>query len=210
MKIESAVGLGFKRFVGRSKIAKLLVFAIPLFAALVLSQLLTAGVAHALPLAARPLWRLASTILSVAGMLWLYSFAVRYFEDRRVSELAPHDAISRVSAGVGIGFVLFSSVLAILYFSGHVQLLQFGGFAGLTSQASASLAAAIGEELLFRGAIFRISEEWLGTTAALLISAVLFGAAHGFNAGATPMSVVAIALEAGVLLGLAYSASRGL
>jgi hypothetical protein len=38
----------------------------------------------------------------------------------------------------------------------------------------------------------------------------LFGAAHGLNTGATPIGVLAIGLEAGVLLGVAYSASRSL
>jgi hypothetical protein len=143
-------------------------------------------------------------------MLWLYSLEVRYFECRRSSELAPRDAALRVPSGMLVGFVLFSSVLTFLYLGGYVHQTQFNGFAGLAPQASASLAAAVGEELLFRGAIFRITEEWLGTAAALIISAVLFGAAHGLNVGATPIGVLAIALEAGALLGLAYSASRSL
>jgi uncharacterized protein len=210
IKSESEHWAGFRRFIERFKIAKVLAFSIPLFAALVVSQLLIKGVGHALPPAARPLWSVATKFLYVAAMLWLYSLEVRYFERRRISELAPRDAASRVTAGVVVGFVLFTSVLGFLYLGGHVQQVHFNGFTGLTAQASASLAAAVGEELLFRGAIFRITEQWLGTTAALIISAVLFGAAHGLNAGATPIGVVAIALEAGVLLGVAYSAARSL
>ncbi len=210
MKNESARWVGFRRFLARFKIVKLLVFAIPLLAALVVSQLLMQGVAHALPLAGRPLWWLASGSLYAAGMLWLYSLQVRYFECRQVSELAPRDAPSRISVGVTMGALLFCLVLALLLLAGEVQQVHFNGFTGLSTQASTSLAAAVGEELLFRGAIFRIAEEWLGTTAALIISAVLFGAAHGLNSGATPISVAAIALEAGVLLGVAYSASRSL
>jgi uncharacterized protein len=209
-KNDSKRWAGFRRFLERFKIAKVLAFSIPLFAALVGSQLLIKGLGHALPPAARPLWLVATKFLYVAAMLWLYSLEVRYFERRRMSELAPRDAASRVSAGAVVGFVLFSSVLACLYLGGYVHQAHFNGFAGLTTQASASLAAAVGEELLFRGAIFRITEEWLGTTAALIISAVLFGAAHGLNTGATPIGVVAIALEAGALLGVAYSASRSL
>jgi uncharacterized protein len=210
MNIESAHWRGFRRFIDRFKIAKLLVFALPLFAALIVSQQLMRGVVHAMPLSARPLGWLASKSLYAAAMLWLYSLEVRYFERRPVSELAPRGAALRVSAGVAVGFVLLSSVLAFLYFSGYVHHAQFDGFAGLPTQAGASLGAAVGEELLFRGAIFRITEEWLGTTAALIISAVLFGAAHGLNADATPIGIIAIGLEAGVLLGVAYSASRSL
>jgi membrane protease YdiL (CAAX protease family) len=201
--------VGFRRFVSRFKIAKLIVFSAPLFAILVASQLLMQGGAHAVPLSARPFWWLASKSLYAAAMLWLYSLQVRYFERRPISELAPRDAAPRVTGGIVVGFALFSSVLAVLYLGG-LEHVQFGGLAGLTTQASASLGAAVGEELLFRGAIFRITEEWLGTTAALIVSAVLFGAAHGLNSGATVIGVIAIGLEAGVLLGIAYSASRSL
>jgi uncharacterized protein len=210
MNKESEHLVGFRRFVSRFSIAKLIVFSVPLFAILVVSQLLMQGVAHAVPVSARPLWWLASKSLYAAAMLWLYSFQVRYFEHRPVSELAPRGAAPRVTAGIIVGLGLFSSVLAFLYLGGYVDHVQFGGLAGLTTQASASLGAAVGEELLFRGAIFRITEEWLGTTAALIISAVLFGAAHGLNSGATLIGVIAIGLEAGVLLGIAYSASRSL
>jgi membrane protease YdiL (CAAX protease family) len=210
MKKESEHWAAFRRFITRFKIAKIFAFSIPLFAALVASQLLIRGVGHGLPQAARPLWLVTTKFLYVVAMLWLYSLEVRYFERRPISELAPRDAASRVGAGALVGFVLFSSVLACLYLGGYVQQMQFNGFTGLATLASASLAAAVGEELLFRGAIFRITEEWLGTTAALIISAVLFGAAHGLNAGATPIGVLAISLEAGVLLGVAYSASRSL
>ncbi len=153
---------------------------------------------------------MATKCLYAVAMLWLYSLLVRYFERRQITELAPRDAALRVTTGVVVGFVLFSSVLACLYLGGFVHQVRFNGFADLATLASASLAAAVGEELLFRGAIFRITEEWLGTAAALIISAVLFGAAHGLNAGATPVGVIAIGLEAGVLLGVAYSASRSL
>jgi uncharacterized protein len=209
-KNESEFWAGFRRFISRFKIAKILVFAIPLFAVLVAWQLLIRGVGHELPRAARPLWLVATKLLYVVVMLWLYSLEVRYFERRRIAELAPRDAASQIITGGVVGFVLFSSVLVCLYLGGCVQHTQYNGFAGLTTIASASLAAAVGEELLFRGAIFRITEEWLGTTSALLISAALFGAAHGLNSGATPIGVIAIALEAGVLLGVAYSASRSL
>ena len=210
MDKESEHLVGFRRFVSRFSIAKLIVFSVPLFAILVASQLLMQGVAHAVPVSARPLWWLASRALYAAAMLWLYSLQVRYFEHRPVSELAPRAAVPQVTAGIVVGLGLFSSVLAFLYLLGYVDHVQFGGLAGLTTQASASLGAAVGEEVLFRGAIFRITEEWLGTTAALIVSAVLFGAAHGLNSSATLIGVVAIGLEAGVLLGIAYSASRSL
>ena len=61
-----------------------------------------------------------------------------------------------------------------------------------------------------RGVVFRRLEQGLGTTIALVISAVLFGLMHAGNRGATWISTLAIVLESGVLLGLAYTATRSL
>ena len=54
--------------------------------------------------------------------------------------------------------------------------------------------------MVFRGIIFRIIHESLGSWIAILISALLFGFAHGANPNASLFSSIAIALEAGVLL----------
>jgi len=66
---------------------------------------------------------------------------------------------------------------------------------------------ACGEEVLFRGILFRVIDEKWGTAAALGFSALLFGMFHIFNPGATLWSSVAIAIEAGLLLGAAYKFS---
>jgi membrane protease YdiL (CAAX protease family) len=49
------------------------------------------------------------------------------------------------------------------------------GWAGL---AMVSLAAGVGEELLFRGALQPLAERWLGPLNALIIVSVVFGALH--------------------------------
>jgi hypothetical protein len=72
------------------------------------------------------------------------------------------------------------------------------------------LGAGIGEEIMFRGVLFRIVEEGLGTWAALLVSALAFGAIHLGNPNATLWSGLAIAIEAGILFGLIYHVTRSL
>jgi hypothetical protein len=61
------------------------------------------------------------------------------------------------------------------------------------------------EEILFRGVVFRITEERLGTWIAIAISAVLFALLHLTSANATVTSTIVVGLEAGVLLSAAYA-----
>jgi hypothetical protein len=74
----------------------------------------------------------------------------------------------------------------------------------------AGINAAFFEELLFRGVLFRWTEEFAGSWAALLVSSALFGLLHLWNANATWFSSFAIAMEAGILLGGAYMLTRSL
>ena len=66
------------------------------------------------------------------------------------------------------------------------------------------LVVGVGEEVLFRGIVFRMIDDRWGTAVALLVSALIFGFVHISNNNATVWSSVAIAVEAGLLLGAAY------
>jgi membrane protease YdiL (CAAX protease family) len=66
------------------------------------------------------------------------------------------------------------------------------------------------EEILFRGILFRYVEELAGSWAALIVTSALFGFAHILNPHATWYSSLAIAIEAGLLLGGAYMLTRSL
>ena len=200
----------FRRFIARFTLARILLFGALLLAALFGLQIGISFVAHQIPRPMRPLWSLPAELLYGGLMLWLYCTLVRYFERREVPELAARGAARRVAAGALLGAVLFSIVYAMLALGGFLQHVRFGGFAGFWSPLATAIGAGVGEELVFRGVIFRLTEARLGTTAALIISSLLFGMVHAANVGATPVSTAAIALEAGALLGVAYAASRSL
>ncbi len=112
--------------------------------------------------------------------------------------------------GLLIGATLFCAVIVQLALTGHYHIDAVHITTDLAIAALLFLPGAAIEELLFRGVLFRLLEEWSGTWIALAVSATLFGLAHLANRGATAESALAIALEAGVLLGLAYIATRNL
>jgi hypothetical protein len=72
------------------------------------------------------------------------------------------------------------------------------------------IGVATTEELLFRGVLFGIVERWLGTWGAIAVTAVLFGGLHLVNPDASIVGALAIAIEAGGMLGLAWVATRTL
>jgi uncharacterized protein len=143
-------------------------------------------------------------------VLTTYIAASKWIERREPTELSARHLLPEAAAGFAAGLVLFSSVMAILWAAGVYHPDGRGTASGLAAGFVAALVAGVIEETMFRGLLFRLSSKILGTWGALLLTSSLFGAAHAFNPGATFSSSLAIALEAGVLLGAAYAATQRL
>lgn len=124
--------------------------------------------------------------------------------------LGRRDALLDLALGAGLGTLLFSLVAFELFLFGYYRVAAVHAGRGLAWAALLMFGDAAFEELLFRGAIFRLIEEWTGTWIALAVSALLFGLAHAANPHATWLSSLAIAVEAGILLGAAYVVTRNL
>lgn len=140
-----------------------------------------------------------------------YLVLVKLIERRPLTELAPRRLLPDGLRGLAAGAALFSIVVGVLWLVGSYHVVGFNPHADwLPALLMVGLGAGIGEELLFRGALFRIVEEGLGSWAALAISALFFGLAHAGNPGATAWSSAAIAIEAGLLFGLLYHVTRSL
>ena len=140
----------------------------------------------------------------------LYAAYVRTVEQRRVAEFAGAGAATELLRGFVLGAALFSVTMLILRFAHVATFTRGDGWHALLVGLGAAVAAALVEETLVRAIFFRIVEESLGSVIALVASAALFGFLHAFNRGATIVSTVAIALEAGVILAAAYLYTRRL
>jgi membrane protease YdiL (CAAX protease family) len=151
---------------------------------------------------------LAASLVLAAALLGVYAWLVRVMESRKADEISLHPG--EMLAGFLVGAALFAGVLGLIHVAGSAQLLGVASTFDAIPAVAGSILAAVGEELLVRGGLFRIVEESRGTLMALLVSAAIFGLLHALNPGATLVSTVAIALEAGVLLGAAYALTRNL
>ncbi|WP_405902879.1 CPBP family intramembrane metalloprotease [Streptomyces sp. NBC_00656] len=140
----------------------------------------------------------------------VYRWVVGRTERRPVTELAREGAVSGIGRGVLIGVALFGTVIANIALLGHYEVDGLGTVTGAIGLIGFMAAAAVTEELLFRGVLFRLVEERTGTWIALTLTGALFGLAHLFNPDADLWGAVAIAIEAGGMLAAAYAATRTL
>lgn len=150
-------------------------------------------------------------VLYIACAVAFYKLVLRHLGDRPRDDLPIRGAFADTGRGVALGFTIMAVTTGMAALAGAYWI---AGWGNSTSAAfillDAGLGAAVLEELVFRGIVFRWLEELTGSWAALALSALLFGFMHGSNPNATTFSSVAIAIEAGILLGGAYMLTRNL
>ncbi|MDB5677764.1 type II CAAX endopeptidase family protein [Sphingomonas bacterium] len=149
-------------------------------------------------------------IIAAAIFVAVYAAFCLVVEGRPVREFALNGAVAELGAGLGIGLVLFSSVVAVIALFGGYRVIGYHDASVLIPVLGISIVSGFTEEIMLRGWFFRLTEKWLGSWAALALSAALFGALHLGNPNATLLAGAAIALEAGIMLAAIYMITRRL
>lgn len=193
------------------------VFAYPLVQALVGGAMIlvamgaTSALGGLLGIAAGPGFPLLAVLLAVAVILTWKAYK-RWIERERDREFAFVGAVPELVAGLAAGFALFTLMTGVVWLLGGIQFHALRPLAETQWAYWSAIAIVSGftEEALMRGLLFRAVEKVSGSWTALAVSAVFFGAAHFFNPNASWLAAVAIAFEAGILLGAAYMLTRRL
>lgn len=149
-------------------------------------------------------------ILGAAIFVAVYVAFCRFIEGRPAREFGSHGAAVELGIGLGIGLLLFSAVVAVIAACGGYRVIGYHDASVLVPVVAISIFSGFSEEIVFRGWFFRLTEKWLGSWAALALSAALFGALHLGNPNATLLAGVAIAFEAGIMLAAVYMITRRL
>lgn len=149
-------------------------------------------------------------VATAVAALIAYAGIVRVTERRQVSEVAVRGAAPAFGRGLLIGLLLFAAVIGTIAVAGGYHVLGLGSVAAMVGTIGVMAAAAVTEELAFRGVLLRIVEERAGTMVALIGTSLVFGAMHLINPDATLWGAIAIAIEAGGMLGAGYVATRKL
>ena len=199
--MSAAVGARVRHPLLRLPIA--LVFVVPVLFA----QIAVWGLRPAI--GALPTALLSAALASLVGA-GAYAAYVRIFERRPVVELGGPGAGSELAAGLAVGAGAFAATIGVLALLGVYRVAGRGELWPVLLAALMAIGAGAIEEIVFRGVLFRLVEEWGGTWFAVALSSLLFGAGHLVNPHATLLGALAIVFEGGVFLAGAYVLTRRL
>ncbi|MFL6515270.1 MAG: CPBP family intramembrane glutamic endopeptidase [Chthoniobacterales bacterium] len=202
---------GFWNKVSRLAIVRIVLGLLIIATVLTVLQLAfhaAAGASRALKsffdLTALPIW------LIIVALFVTYRAFVRSIEKRSPVELSARGAAPETALGISLGAAMFGLTIAILVLIGVFHVDGYNRWTVLVGLTAGAAISAVLEEIVFRGIIFRITEESLGSWSALAISALIFGAVHLLNPHTSLQGAVAIVLEAGIFLAAAYMTTRRL
>jgi membrane protease YdiL (CAAX protease family) len=147
--------------------------------------------------------------LVLIAAYWAY---VRRWERRPVHEFSLARALPESLAGLLLGGLLVSAVVAVLAGLGAYSLETVGSAgdfgAAVASMLPKIVAGALIEEFIFRLMALRLLERSFGAVWALVMTSLQFGLAHLGNSGASPLIGIMLGVLLGRLLGAAYLLTR--
>jgi len=150
-------------------------------------------------------------LISIPILIVVYELVIRRLGEHPRDDYRDPKALQRLGIGLGAGLLVFSAAVAVAALLGVYHITGEGDASDLMpALIGPAIFAAVSEELVFRGILFRWIEEFGGSWMALLLTSAFFGAAHLANPNASPIAAVGIAFEAGVMLGAAYMLTRSL
>jgi len=154
-----------------------------------------------------------NVIIAVAdaiAALSVYIFVFRLYEHRKIKELSLASLPGNAMIGFATGLILQSFFILIIFIFGKYSIVHKNPVSFFIPSFAAAFTAGFVAEILIVGIFFRLAEEKLGTLNTLLISFILFAVMHVSAEGATTLSVLSTAMQAGVLLPAVFIYSRNL
>lgn len=139
---------------------------------------------------------------SLFGIL-LVAFRVRFIEKRKFSSIGFHrkNFIGKYLLGFLIGFIMFSSVVLVLKFTGHIIFNEKSRLTvGITSLSGiflvipAWMIQSANEEVITRGWLMNVLGARYNVPLGLIVSATVFGALHLMNPNISIIALINIIL----------------
>jgi len=139
----------------------------------------------------------------------LYWLLYNKLEKREITELGRKGFMKDMLAGLLLSAGTISFVLLILALLGYYKIESFHPQMSLIPLFIVIISLVFVEELLFRGIIYRIVEDSLGTNLSLIISGLLFGLFHITNESMNIQSFIAVMIG-GMMVGIMFTYTKRL
>jgi membrane protease YdiL (CAAX protease family) len=139
-----------------------------------------------------------------------YAFYARRIERRGLQDLAFPSAVKETGMGILIGAGALTITYLVLALLGVYRAEGWNGASVLVFPLTGNMISGFVEEILFRGLLFKVMEEYIGTWWALLVSALIFGLGHLLNPDADLVAALSIVIGPSVLLAAAFILTRRL
>ncbi|KPK87558.1 MAG: hypothetical protein AMS27_02365 [Bacteroides sp. SM23_62_1] len=142
-------------------------------------------------------------------MPYLYWLFYNKLEKREITELGKKGLVKDLLAGLLLSAGTISLILLFLAIFGFFKIESFSPQISLIPLFIMMISLVFVEELLFRGIIYRIIENSLGTNLSLVISGLLFGLFHITNESMTIQSFFAVVIG-GMMVGIMFTFAKRL
>ena len=149
---------------------------------------------------------IAEAFIATIGYISIF----RLYEKRQIHELSAKLFVNNASIGFLSGVLLQSLFILFIYLGGTFLVISVNSASVLVQPFAFALTAGFVAEIILIGVLFRLLEQQIGTAFSLVAFIMLFAILHVNVKGATPISVGATAMQAGLLLPAAYVFSRNL
>jgi len=162
-------------------------------------------------LASGPLLPVVTGAFIIGNILLVYLSYAHFVERRSASELSLPGMGRELGIGLLLGFGLMTACFLIAMALGLYRIEGITSWQNLVAGVTAgTVTTPFGEEILFRGVVFRILEGLFGGWVALVLSSVWFGYVHSGNPGETFAGLAGIAIVYGPMLAAPYMLTRRL
>jgi membrane protease YdiL (CAAX protease family) len=148
-------------------------------------------------------------LVRLTAVYTAYGLFVKFFEKREPSETRIDPSFFKeLGFGFLLGFLTISGVLGALKIAGGFSITGIQSTAPVFQSALTQFFYAFLQDVVYFAIIFRIFENKLGSLAAVLVAAGIFGFKHLLFPGFTIWSAVAQTLEAGILFSSLFLLTR--
>jgi membrane protease YdiL (CAAX protease family) len=159
------------------------------------------GVISNLPEPAATYVDIARMVLTFFALMYMWRAYCRIIEKREAYELGTRRALPEFLLGVILALSVVGTTVFIFFQAGIYQIGSFNAPLIIVSSLATYMTGSLMQEIVARLIVYRLTEEFLGTWAAIAISALFFGIAHAANPNQTALSTFNLIITSFLFIG---------